>query len=565
MDAHAQKPRLLHGGIAGLLLTLPLIALLYVGEAFAGLPFVPFDMFDWVARNLPGPVITFGIDTMVDTMIALGLGGDLDANAKMAERLMALGMFTALGIGVAGVFFVVMNRIRRSENAYVPGVITGLIFVLPLIAMSFSVNISATADTSIQLVWLLLVFAAWGAALGWVYSELAGTQIIKTKSNGTTVESSAEPIDRRQFLVRVGGATATITVIGAGLGAFLNSQSADTSYTPGASSADGTLTDGSGNPLPNANDPVTAVPGTRPEYTPLEEHYRIDILSGRLPAIDEATWTLPITGLVANEVNWTLDEIRAMPSRTDYITMSCISNRVGGTLISTTKWTGVSLQHILEQIQPTEDAVALKITGADNFDEFLTLDLIRSDERIMLAYAFDDQPLPLRNGFPLRIHIPDRYGMKQPKWITGIEVVDKWEEGYWVRRGWSRDAIVRATSVIDTVATDEVYASQNGYTVPIGGIAWTGARGISRVEVRVDSGEWREAQIRSAMSDRTWNIWRYDWEFTEGNHTFEVRCVETDGTPQIETVAPVRPDGATGIHSQSAMLAAPTTQTEDPA
>jgi DMSO/TMAO reductase YedYZ molybdopterin-dependent catalytic subunit len=561
MNTHAQRPKLLQGGIVGVLLTLPLIALLYVGEAFAGLPFVPFDVFDWVARNLPGSIITFGIDTMVDTMIALGLGGDLDSNAKIAERMMALALFVTLGVVIAVLFFAVLNRLRRTENAYVPGVIAGLIFALPLIAISFNVNISATADTPIQLVWLLLVFAAWGAALGWIYSELAGTRIIKTKADGTTIEAMAEPINRRQFLVQVGGATATMTVIGAGLGAFLNNQTTTPPPTTVASAA-GALTDGSGNPLPNANDPVVAAPGTRPEYTPLEDHYRIDILSGRLPAIDEATWTLPITGLVANEVNWTLDELRAMPARTDYITMSCISNRIGGTLISTIKWTGVSLQHILDQIQPTEDAVALKITGADNFDEFLMLDLIRSDDRIMLAYAFDDQPLPLRNGFPLRTHIPDRFGMKQPKWITGIEVVGAWEEGYWVRRGWSKEAMVRATSVIDTVSTDAIYEQNGSYVVPIGGIAWAGARGISAVEVRVDNGEWRPAQLRSAMSDRSWNIWRYDWEFTEGSHTFEVRCIEADGTPQIETIAPVRPDGATGIHSLDARLAAPA---EDPA
>jgi len=145
--------------------------------------------------------------------------------------------------------------------------------------------------------------------------------------------------------------------------------------------------------------------------------------------------------------------------------------------------------------------------------------------------------------------------MKQPKWITGMEFVSEWGEGYWVRRGWDRDALVRATSVIDTIATDMMVidADANRF-VPIGGIAWAGARGIDRVEVQVDGAEWQAAQLRQPLSDRTWVIWRYDWRFEPGEHSFAVRSIETDGTPQIETVEGVRPSGATGIHSISEAL-----------
>jgi DMSO/TMAO reductase YedYZ molybdopterin-dependent catalytic subunit len=339
--------------------------------------------------------------------------------------------------------------------------------------------------------------------------------------------------------------------VGTGLSSLLNTMLGSDAPVSSGSGLDArySVTDGSGAPLPNANDRLTPAPGTRLEYTPVAQHYRIDIVSGAVPELDAATYTLPITGLVANEVNWTLDDIRAMPSTTEFITMSCISNRVGGSLISTTKWTGVSMQYLLDQVKPSANAKAIMITSADGFDEFIDLDLIRQDERIMLVYAWDDQPLPSRNGFPLRTHIPDRYGMKQPKWITGMEFVEAWEEGYWVRRGWSRDAIVRATSVIDTVATEAIYDERGASYVPIGGMAWAGARGISQVQIRVDNGDWQVAEMRGAMSDRAWNLWRYDWAFSEGNHLFEVRCVETDGTSQIDYRADVRPDGATGIFS----------------
>jgi len=232
-----------------------------------------------------------------------------------------------------------------------------------------------------------------------------------------------------------------------------------------------------------------------------------------------------------------------------FVTMSCISNRLGGDLISTTRWTGVPMREIIDLVQPSEDAKAILITSADGFDEYLHLDMIDQDERIMLAHAWDGQPLREKHGFPLRIHIPDRFGMKQPKWITAMEFVDEEGEGYWVRRGWDAVAKTVATSVIDTVAIDSIESRDGQYYVPIGGMAWSGARGVSRVEVRVDEGEWVEADLRAPISDTTWTIWRYDWPFEEGTYNFEVRMFEGDETPQIETERGTRPSGATGIHS----------------
>ena len=125
-------------------------------------------------------------------------------------------------------------------------------------------------------------------------------------------------------------------------------------------------------------------------------------------------------------------------------------------LIGTTYWTGASLQDILADVRPQGDARYLFITSGDGFYETVDLDLINSDKRIMLAYNWDAKPIPFDHGFPLRIWLPDRFGMKQPKWITGIEVIGDYEEGYWVERGWSKDALVKSTSVVDTVAVDSL-------------------------------------------------------------------------------------------------------------
>ena len=130
----------------------------------------------------------------------------------------------------------------------------------------------------------------------------------------------------------------------------------------------------------------------------------------------------------------------------------------------------------------------------------------------------------------------------------------EYKEGYWVERGWDEVARVKATSVIDTVAHDAVFESEGRTMVPVGGIAFAGARGISRVEVRDNGGPWMPARLRASLSETTWVLWRYDWPFDAGNHEFEVRCAEANGTPQIEEERGNRPSGASGIHSKKAKL-----------
>lgn len=523
------KLKILWGALAGMLLTAPLLAVAYAAsmEKTFGFPFIAYDVFDWMARNLPGKVLTFGIDTMVDLIIALNLG-ETDDTAKLAERWLAV--LTVLGGGavLGALFFAAAQRLKAEFPVH--GLVLGTLVGLLLAGLSNWVNVSSTANAFISFVWIVVLFALWGMALGWIYDRL--TQLPAAPGEGPS---------RRQFLIQVGGATAVMTFVGTGLAELLKDEvpieGADI-QTRSAASLD-----------------FEPAPGTRSEYTSLEDHYRIDINSGRPPALDAAEWRMKIGGLVENSMELTLDDLRTRYAPVhQFVTLSCISNRVGGDLISTTRWTGIPLHLILEEVGLKETATHLLVKSADNFFEYVAVDLVTSDQRIMLAYEWDGVPLPERHGFPLRIYIPDRYGMKQPKWITEIEAVEKWDEGYWVRRGWSREAIVRATSVVDTVATNSTY-EQNGMTlVPVGGIAYAGARSISRVEVRVDDGAWSEAQILQPLSQTTWVLWRYDWPFEDGEHTFEVRCVDGENDPQIEAKEGVRPDGATGIHARTASI-----------
>ena len=533
------------GALSGALLTITLMAVMFLADELAGLSFAPFDLFDWVSRVLPGPVVIFGIELMIDTLGALGL--NVATTAKTAERTLAVLQFFSLGVVAGGVFFVVAG-VRDGRPDRLAGILAGVIAGLPLMAISIAIG-DASIQPVLVIVWLSALSIVWGMALRWTYIRLIPAE--------APVESSDAPVravqalDRRQFLIRLGAATATITVASSGLGSLL-AQAARREIelelaTSMAHKSQGSPRDS----FPNAGDPLMPAPGTRPEYTPVKDHYKVFIRS-RPTVINGANWSLPIMGLVENPMSLTLDDFENnYEVRRQYVTLSCISGRIGTTLISTTQWGGVSLQDILADVKPTTDARYLHITSGDGFYETVDMDLIASDERVMLCYEWDGNYIPIDHGFPLRIWIPDLYGMKQPKWITGINVMKDLKQGYWVERGWDEVARVEAVSVIDTVAVDAAYENNGRQLVPVGGIAFAGARGVSGVQVSVDDGPWQDASLRSPLSNTTWVIWRFDWPFSAGDHSFEVRCAERDGTPQIETNRGNHPSGATGLHKRT--------------
>ena len=534
---------LAQGALGGGLLTAPMIGLMYLLDKMTGLPFVPFMLFDWITRVLPGGLVTFGIDSMIDVMNMLGMS--VASSAKTAEQIVAILFFLLIGIVLGAVYFAVMRKLGVAPRP-VAGVILGIGFGVPMIAVSLPMAQSGTSPL-FTIIGLGALFLVWGLAFIPVFRKLV--------YSGTDLEIEheirwAQSINRRQFLVRLGASAATVTVVSAGLGTVL-AQREQRLLEQATSDEAETVPR---RPLPNDGDPVGPAPGTRPEYTAVEDHYKVFIRSSPTE-ININTWSLPITGLVANPLVLSLDDIRnKYESRDQYVTLSCISGRIGTDLISTTWWTGVSLQKILADAQPQAEAQYLIITSGDGFYETVSLDLIASDERIMLCYEWDGKPLPFDHGFPLRIWLPDRYGMKQPKWITGIEVTAEYVPGYWVERDWDEVARVKATSVIDTVAVHDLEVVDGQGYIPVGGIAFAGARGISRVEVRVDGGAWEEAKLRSPLSETTWVIWRYEWPFQQGEHTFEVRCAEAGGTPQIEEKKGNRPDGASGIHRRKTKI-----------
>ena len=538
--------KLSFGALVSLLLTAALTAVHFLASQLIGTSFLPYDFFNWMTRVLPGNLITFGIDLMIDTMLALGLSVvDL---AKTAERASAVLQFLGITLALGAIIFAIWHllKLRRPRIA---GLVVGAIVALPLLTISQSVA-QLTIPPLLNGLWLLVTFLAWGWFLGVAYGRLFPVEAAEPEVApvAATPATDVQVLDRRRFLIQLGASTAVLTVAGTGIGATLARAERARISAGGASISNSDIV------FPNANDPLIPAPGTRPEYTPVSEHYEVFIQT-EPTIIEEEAWQLPITGLVDNPRTFTLQQLRdEFDSFDQFVTLTCISGRVGTGLISTTKWTGVSAQHLLEAVGVQPEAQYLIITSGDGYYETVDLEVIRNDERVMFCYAWDDKLLPKDHGFPLRIWIPDRYGMKQPKWITGIEVTDTYEPGYWVERNWSKEARIKTTSVIDTVAVDSVGAVNGQQVIPVGGIAFAGTRGIGSVEVRVDGGDWQPAQLRAPLSETTWVIWRYDWPFTAGDHLFEVRCTEADGTPQIEESHAARPDGSTGIDSFEATV-----------
>jgi DMSO/TMAO reductase YedYZ molybdopterin-dependent catalytic subunit len=526
------------GVILGAVNALPFIALDYLGRQWAGLPFVPFDVFDWLARVLPGRTISIGIDAMVHVITVLGIG-PIDSAAKRIEQMLGVAIVLA-GAGVLGGAMALLMR-RTGWHGESVGALTGAAMFLILSVVDMELRAPISVHPALGLLWLLLVVGGWGASLGaWLGSR-------ELKDIGAEVTEGVRR-DRRDFVLKIAGACLGSALAAWGLARLTKAGP----RAAGAARALPTLRGAAAGQSESAaaiepgevRRAVAPAPGTRPEVTSSSAFYRIDI-DTLPPVIEEDSWALEVSGLFDRPRRLTLSDLLAFPAVTQPVTLSCISNPVGGDLIGTSNWTGVPLRVVLDALGLRPEAHALAIKAADGFYETVTpTDML--DPRTLLVYGMNGKTLPVEHGFPLRIYIPNRYGMKQPKWIVSMEALGHPGSGYWEDRGWSTEARPHIVSVIDTVAADRI---QNG-KVPIGGIAWAGDRGIQKVEVQMDTGPWMEARLRTPpLGPLTWVLWRYDWSPVRGRHVFRVRATDGAGTLQSAVAKGTYPDGATGFHS----------------
>ncbi|MET8044529.1 molybdopterin-dependent oxidoreductase [Micromonospora sp. NPDC005215] len=353
--------------------------------------------------------------------------------------------------------------------------------------------------------------------------------------------AEVDPDSRRRFLTGSGVLLGTAVVAGLG-GRWLASRR-------GVSAARDAIR------LPAPVAPAPAVPAgadlaltqLAPYVTPNFGFYRIDTALV-VPQVDPDTWRLRIHGRVGTERTYSYADLLARPLVERYVTLACVSNEVGGDLIGNARWLGVPLRELLDEVDPDDDADQVVGRSVDGWTCGTPTAALRDGRDALLAVGMNGEPLPVEHGFPVRMVVPGLYGyVSACKWVTELELTRFADfDAYWVPRGWSAQGPIKTQSRIDAPR------SRNRLTtgpVTVAGVAWAQHRGISRVEVRVDGGDWQQAELAPTVSVDTWVQWSWRWDATPGEHRLQVRATDAAGGTQTERTQGVVPDGATGWHT----------------
>ncbi len=268
-----------------------------------------------------------------------------------------------------------------------------------------------------------------------------------------------------------------------------------------------------------------------------------------LPSITPDEWKLRIHGMVDREVTITYDDLVKRQMTEDWITLCCVSNVVGGSLIGNAHWSGVLIRDLIEEAGPRAGADAVKQTSQDGWNCGTPLSALRDPQRnAMLAVAMNGKPLPVEHGFPVRMVVPGLYGyVSATKWLVDLEVTRFSDfSAYWTQRGWSAQGPVKTESRIDVPGDGQ---KMRPGKVTFAGSAWAQHTGIDKVELQLDGGPWRTAAIGRVPNDDTWVQWTGDATVAKGEHTLVVRATDKSGYTQTSVRADVVPDGASGWHT----------------
>ncbi len=511
--------RIALGAVAGLLAALAALA---VAELVAGtrrdLQSPVLDVGDRVVDAVPRPVKDLAIDWFgTNDKVALLAGiGSLLAVYAAAVGVVALGKrwrWAIAGVGAFGVVGAYASQTTRRATewyAVLPSLLGGVTGALVL----------------------------WGLRRALLGSTVADP--------GPSADERPEPIgaiDRRRFVV-ASAATATGAAATAALGRRLAQR-----YDVGSQRS--TLA------LPRARDPLPPVPAgvqapvdrVSPFFTPNRDFYRIDTAL-TVPRVSVDGWQLAIGGMVRRPITLSYADLLDREIVETDITLTCVSNEVGGPLIGTARWLGVRLDDLLDDagIDPDADQiVGRSVDGWTSGFPVATLDGRDS----LVAIGMNGEPLPLEHGYPPRLIVPGLYGyVSATKWLTSIDLArfDDFD-AYWVERDWSADGTIKLQSRIDT---PRGLATLPAGPTMIAGVAWAQRRGIDRVEVQIDDGEWVVATLADELHIDTWRQWSYRWDAQPGRHSIRVRATERgasgDQAIQTDERSEPFPSGATGRH-----------------
>jgi DMSO/TMAO reductase YedYZ molybdopterin-dependent catalytic subunit len=479
------------GALAGVVL----VTLMYLANLLLGLKPLPQLLTEPLLAIMPGVMFGFLIDK-------------LQHAGKVVEEL---GLIVAMvvGLGVLGAAWGWTSRFWHSQHSALAFGGIGWIVVVGILLPISGLGFLGLADSpTTPLIWAAL-FAIYGVVL-----QLGGDP---------AAPDAPADIGRRRLL---GVLPVTIGVVSLGVLAFR--------LIPGWYDA-------------IFNAAGSGVAGISPEITPVRDFY---VVSKNFadPSISAGGWHLAVGGMVDKPLTLTLSDLQGLQKTTEYVTLECISNNVGGPQISTGEFVGVSLRELLALAGPQAAGTWVAFKARDGYAESLPMNAIQSAPEILVAYELDGAPLPEAHGYPARMVIPGHYGMKGPKWLDSISVVDHESGGYWEQQGWDHNAVVKTTSRFDVPREGDIVKLG---TVLLGGVAFAGTRGISKVEYSTDGGRtWTEAPFKAPLSPLTWVVWQASWTpAAEGAYELRVRATNKDGAMQSASIAASYPTGSSGYHT----------------
>ena len=343
---------------------------------------------------------------------------------------------------------------------------------------------------------------------------------------------------RRRFLVGSAGVGAGALLAGLGGRSLI-----DKFYNANSSRADVKIPAAADAPVTPGGVQLT-VNELPPFVTANKDFYRVDTALA-VPQVAADTWSLRIHGMVDNELHLSFADLMALPLVERDITLTCVSNPIGGPYVGNARWTGALLKPLLEKAGVHAGADQILSRSVDGWTCGTPTKAVVDGRDAMLAFGMNGEPLPLIHGFPVRMLVPGIYGYASAtKWVTDIQLTSFAEsKAYWVERGYKEQAPIKTMSRIDTPRGLAVLPAGK---VPIAGVAWAQRRGIAKVEVQIDGGEWQSAQLAKQDTVDTWIQWVYLWDAKKGPHTITVRATDMDGYTQTADRVPEFPDGATG-------------------
>lgn len=559
--------------IAGLL---AMAAMIGLQEALNGysqsIPSAARAAAQWVVRLTPGPVTTAMIGTLGHNAISLltisvyigtaVIGGliAVEAGRQLAADRGRLAIGLLILVPLLLYLLVSPIQVRQASDyplVLVVGLIGGLIFAGLTLAIWRGLHpktLPASAPPFLATVDRRVVM---GGSLG-IVALLAGggTGLSQRIRQASQIDEDLQPISPPPATVApaVKAGSPPTVALTAAAASSAPSQSAGEATRP-ASPATAAVPPTAAPPTPTAGPSpeeleeryFAAIKGMPAEVTPIEKFYTVDEAIDD-PRVDGRTWRLTIKGLVEKPLTLTYEELRARPAVDLHATLMCINYEPDEDLISNAKWRGVRLVELLKEAGLKSGVTHLILRSVDGYDESHRLERAQ-DPGTLLAYGMNDKVLPIDHGYPVRAVIPGLYGYKNVKWLTEIEAVDKPHQGYW-QKAAGRNIEAPYQGAISRIDTIDSLPVKVGGDAKIGGIAFAGPQGISKVEVSDDDGQsWQVARLKKLLSPYSWRLWAVDWKPKKaGKIKLLVRAFEGDGKPQVATVKAPHPDGATGLH-----------------